>query len=468
MHRSRLGFALAAVSALASGAGAAPATGRFIFLATDDFLVSSKLYRVDPAATDVIEATIAVTGLQGAELLRSIAIQPTTGALYAYTDQYRLYQVNKTSGAATEVGAQNAGLPAGPSGNVCWIRFDPVSGELRWTNRNGVNVRIDPASNATIATETAYAIGAGDVYFGTTSTVTGLAFSNSHDAATATQLFTTLQPAAILAKVANAAAGTLQSIGFTGYTCGGVGGFVCDLDGTFYLAVETSWVGIDGPVGEIYRIDPSTAHATFIGPLGSTPLFPYDLAIDYDPTSPDLDSDGFSNVIEVAAGADPRTPASTPFGGALDAADPEAAPSIAGKLKVDLRFDQPLRDALLLKGSFHVDPALPFERAGMRIIADAGGVIHVFDLDGKGKATSSGGARIKVSKPSGAGTVKYQLKWKHASFAADLADEGLVDATLSGAALTIEVDLYFIDRLLETSRGVTYDAVAGVFGKARS
>jgi hypothetical protein len=71
-----------------------------------------------------------------------------------------------------------------------------------------------------------------------------------------------------------------------------------------------------------------------------------------------------------------------------------------------------------------------------------------------------------VSKPSQAGVVKFKLTQKHASLASSFADEGLVDANLSGAALSVDVDLWMATHHFGMTRGITYDAVAGKSGKA--
>ncbi len=427
----------------------------------------ASLYWIDPKHPSDAASPLAVTGVAGGDLLVSIANEPTTGQLYAYSMGRRLYKIDKQTGVANEVGSANTSLPTMNGGTTWfWIRFDPMSGVLRFVHLQHGNYRINKNDNTTMFTDGSLEFQAGDTHFGSANGIISFAYSNPHDAATSTLGYTMSGNDTIFTKVADPVSGAMSTVGDTGYFLWGIGGLAFDLDGTLYAASHVTFGGVGGPDSEMYSIDVDTGAATFYGEINAPSIDVFDIAFDYDPFSADRDDDGFPNSIEVSAGSDTRNPTITPFAGVLDAPSEEVVTTLSDRLRIKLKFDHANRDSIELKGSFQLPLNEEFDRDGMRIIADVGGSISTFDLDAKGKATASTGARLSVSKPSQAGVVKFKLTQKHASLASSFSDEGLVDANLTGAALSVDVDLWMATHHFGMTRGITYDAVAGKSGKA--
>src|SRR5262245_50999519 len=95
-------------------AGAATITG----VTTTNVLVT-----FDSATPGTIATSVAVTGLQGGETLLGIDRRPATGALYALGSTSRLYLINATTGAATQVGSAGAFTV---SGTAFGFDFNPT------------------------------------------------------------------------------------------------------------------------------------------------------------------------------------------------------------------------------------------------------------------------------------------------------------------------------------------------------
>lgn len=459
-----LGFAL--LSCLIGAPPGTPLQNRLIAIGYVQPSDPRSLFFIDPDHPDLTPTSVALSGLESGDTIITIANDPFTGTLYGYSQTRRLYSIDKATGAATQIGSANSSLPGISGAQWFWIRIEPVSGVMRFIHLTHGNYRVDRITNTTIAQDTNLDFGAGDPHFGATDGIISLCFSNAHDAATSTQGFLAVGNQSIFAKLTDPSGGQLTTLGDVGYYLWGNGGLVWDLDGSIYCANNISVVGLAGPQSEFYRIDPASGHGVFLGELGSPPISVYDIAIDYEPNSSDRDRDGFPNAIEDLATTDTRSPSETPFTGVTPAPTKSILPTLANRLRVNLRFDVANKDSLLVKGSFQIGLNEEFERAGMRIIADIGGDLSLFDLNAKGKATASNGAKIQVSKPSALGVVKFQLTRKNASLASTLNDEGLTNTTVSGGSAIIDVDLWMADRRVSQSKTVSYDAVAGVKGKA--
>src|SRR5688572_2639339 len=94
---------VALLSAIAAVAAFAPAARAVPLVVTD----GSAIVNVDTNSLGTT-STIPVTGMQPAETLRSIDQRPATGQLYGIGSTGRVYVINPSTGAATQVGAAGA------------------------------------------------------------------------------------------------------------------------------------------------------------------------------------------------------------------------------------------------------------------------------------------------------------------------------------------------------------------------
>ena len=149
-------------------------------------LGSGKFYKYNPG-TGSISGPVTITGLRTGDFVVSIDFRPSTGQLYALTTNNcnpnapiqqcgRLYIIDKTSGAATQVGTSEYGLITGDHE----IEFDPVTDVIHMIGGEyPSHFTIDPATGI-------------ETYIGFRSNLPGfrgIAFSNNHAGATFSTLY---------------------------------------------------------------------------------------------------------------------------------------------------------------------------------------------------------------------------------------------------------------------------------------
>jgi hypothetical protein len=121
-----------------------------------------------------------ITGLQPSELSLGIALRPATAELYMVGSSGRLYRLDPTTAAATQVGAPF--VPA-LNGTEFGIGFDN-SDHLRVVGGSGQNLQIDPTTGA-VTVNAPLAFAAGDPNTGQTPQVGVIAFDPYHGGDTA-------------------------------------------------------------------------------------------------------------------------------------------------------------------------------------------------------------------------------------------------------------------------------------------
>ncbi len=132
-----------------------------------------------------ILTTQTITGLQSGESILDIDVRPATGQLYGLGSTGRVYTIDTTTAAATQVGSAPAFTPTGRAA----IDFNPVPDRIRVVTADGQNLRLNPDTGALAATDTAVAYATGDANFGKTPGITSVAYTNSVAGATGTTLY---------------------------------------------------------------------------------------------------------------------------------------------------------------------------------------------------------------------------------------------------------------------------------------
>jgi hypothetical protein len=135
--------------------------------------------------------------------------------------------------------------------------------------------------------------------------------------------------------------------------------------------------------------------------------------------------------------------------------------SVGTSLKVVLNFAGESKDSLTLKSEFPV--AGGFNPSGKQVSVDVGGVVRNFTLGATGTGTvGDGSAKLTLRKTGGAvgaQRAKFQMTLKNASLQGGLADEGLTNANVAGAIVTVPVEIVF--------DGTTYEGIADLLYKAK-
>lgn len=141
--------------------------------------------RTDPAT---VVGSVTVSGLGSGETLLGIDVRPADGLLYALSSAGKVYTVEPSTGVATLKSTLAADVADASSpfvalaGERFGIDFNPTVDRLRVVGTSGQNLRINVDSGAT-TTDGVINLA------GSTPTVGSVAYSNSFDGATATQLF---------------------------------------------------------------------------------------------------------------------------------------------------------------------------------------------------------------------------------------------------------------------------------------
>jgi hypothetical protein len=173
----------AAIAAAALGAGAAPAMGaEALYGATAD----NRLVSFNSDSPGRILRSVPITGLVEGDSVVGIDFRPATGQLFGLGRSSRVYVIDVTTGAARPVG----GGPFTPalSGAGFGFDFNPTVDRIRVVSDADQNLRLNPDTGATAATDMPLKYGPGaDV--ATDPNVVASAYTNSVPGATSTQLF---------------------------------------------------------------------------------------------------------------------------------------------------------------------------------------------------------------------------------------------------------------------------------------
>jgi len=179
-------------------------------------------------------------------------------------------------------------------------------------------------------------------------------------------------------------------------------------------------------------------------------------------TTIDTDSDGFPDELETFLGTAPNNINSTPFAGA--AAVPQPL-SITTKL-IKLNFAKTNSDAITLTGTLPILQG--FAITGKTATLDVGGVLQPFTFGANGLATIPGAASFKIRIKSVKGlvaaqTAPFTIKLSKGSFSSALADEGLLNFSIS-TTVSVPVVLLFDQRYFNTTLTSSYVAKAQTSG----
>jgi hypothetical protein len=241
------------IRGIALGAAAVPVA----YGLSDD----GRLLAFKPATPSTIDASVAVTGLTGAETLLGIDFRPKDGLLYGITSAARIVTIDPATGVATT----KATLAADPTdisspfnaiiGTAFAVDFNPVADRLRVIGDTGQNLRINVDSGATTTDGPINRTGAAPF-------VTAGAYTNSVAGATTTTLYDIDGGNASLAMQTPPNDGTLVNVGPLGVAI--VGDQAMDIgggaNGLVLAALRTS---VNGP-SSLYRIDLATGAATLV------------------------------------------------------------------------------------------------------------------------------------------------------------------------------------------------------------
>jgi hypothetical protein len=219
---------------------------------------TNQLVRFTSTAPGTVTTIGTISGLQAGENILGIDFRPSNGQLYGLGSTSRLYIINTTTGAATQVGTGT--FTTALSGTNFGFDFNPVPDAIRIVSDTGQNLRVNPT---TAAVTVDGAINPG------TPQVTAAGYTNNFAGAVNTMLFVidtsgTTDRLAIQNPPNN---GTLVTVGPLGIDASGVNGF--DISATDNRAFAALQPGVGVAFSTLYSINLQTGAATAIGAIGS-------------------------------------------------------------------------------------------------------------------------------------------------------------------------------------------------------
>ncbi len=213
----------------------------------------------DSAAPGTILSSASLTGLAQGESLLSIDKRPAGGAIYGLSSASKLYTINTTTGALSQVGT---GFTTPLSGTSFGFDFNPTIDRIRIVSDADQNIVAHPLTgNANVATTTPVFYAAGDPNVGANPNVVHHAYDRNFVGGVTSQLRAIDTNLDILVTQANNA-GTLGTIGPLGINATDVGGFDVGAGGGAFAAFNAG-----GATSTLYRINLTTGAATSIGTI---------------------------------------------------------------------------------------------------------------------------------------------------------------------------------------------------------
>ena len=244
------------VSAIVLAVPSVASAAEVLYGVTND----NELVTINSSAPGNVERSVPLAGQQPGENIVGLDVRPLNDALYALGSTSRIYRVIPASGTLRPVGA--APFVPALAGASFGFDFNPTVDRIRVTSDTEQNLRLNPDTGATTATDTALAYAAGDAGAGTNPSVGAVAYTNSVAGATTTELYgiDSARDTLVLQNPPNA--GTLNTRGALGVAVEEANSFDIGTGNVGYAAL--------GRQGEarslLYTINLATGRATATSP----------------------------------------------------------------------------------------------------------------------------------------------------------------------------------------------------------
>jgi trimeric autotransporter adhesin len=257
-------------------------------------LNGNNLVSFNATTPGIITATVAITGITAGQTIEGMDFRPTTGELFiigynSSTGDAQLYKVNRTTGAATMVGASPVTIATGIQ--QMGFDFNPTVDRIRVTGNNDFNYRLNPGTGLIAAIDQNLAYAAADPNSSANPSVGALAYTNSYIGATTTTLYNFDYALNILTNQNPPNNGTLNTVGPAGVSVNASEPSI-DMDiylnpttglNVAYFAANTGAATSDN----FYTLNLATGAATLIGTIGGGMAIK-DIAVFIDRTMPAL------------------------------------------------------------------------------------------------------------------------------------------------------------------------------------
>jgi hypothetical protein len=252
-------FAAAAVALCV----ALPAQAERIYALTS----ADQIISFDSATPGILNSAQFVTGLQPAETLLGIDYRPANGLLYGLGSSSRLYLINPTTGAATQVGSGQFSTLL--SGTTFGFDFNPTVDRIRVVSDLDQNLRLNPNDGSVAAVDLSLNYAAGDPFFGLSPNINAAAYANNVPGALSTTLYVIDSAQNSLAIQNPPNNGTLTTVGLLTIDASRFNGF--DISGLTGIGYAATPAASGGPAADLYTINLATGGAALVGHIGGAP-----------------------------------------------------------------------------------------------------------------------------------------------------------------------------------------------------
>ena len=140
---------------------------------------------------EFLTSALPITGMQPDERAVAIDFRPSTGALTALTNQFRVYVIDLATAQATAVATtpyQAVAGPPAPNADLA-ADFNPAVDRIRVVRPDGSNLRVEPNGATLAATDTMLAYAAGDPNAGASPRLVACAYDRAFAGTGRTTLF---------------------------------------------------------------------------------------------------------------------------------------------------------------------------------------------------------------------------------------------------------------------------------------
>jgi hypothetical protein len=214
---------------------------------------------------------VAITGLAMGENLMGLTIRPSNGKLYGLGTSSRLYEINRTTGAATAIGPG----PFMPALSGMWYGFDfnPTVDRIRVVSDAEQNLRMHPDMGTIVDLDALTAGTQPDTNLTPAGQVVAAAYTGSVAGATRTTLYVIDAEANTLGRqggvdgMPSPNAGAITSVGPLGVDITGAAGFdIAPRTDVAYGAFRV------GATTNLYTVNLTSGTATSVGAIGGNPV----------------------------------------------------------------------------------------------------------------------------------------------------------------------------------------------------
>lgn len=228
---------------------------------------ADQIISFDSATPGILNSAQFVTGLQPAETLLGIDYRPANGLLYGLGSSSRLYLINPTTGAASQVGSGQFSTLL--SGTTFGFDFNPTVDRIRVVSDLDQNLRLNPNDGTVTAVDLSLNYAAGDPFFGLSPNINAAAYANNVPGALSTTLYVIDSAQNSLAIQNPPNNGTLTTVGLLAIDASRFNGF--DISGLGGIAYAATPAASGGPAADLYTINLATGGASLVGHIGGAP-----------------------------------------------------------------------------------------------------------------------------------------------------------------------------------------------------